>query len=106
MGEPNCDTCNGACCRHVVSPPFYGAGDPTWERLQTERPDLVAEMFADLQRRKDAGLATMDYEAPCHWLDRDSGKCRHYDLRPEICRDYDVGDEPCIKARKLYQIGT
>lgn len=28
------------------------------------------------------------------------GKCLHYDLRPQVCRDFKVGGEMCLKARK------
>ena len=43
----SCDGC-GACCLVVTRPPFYHVfedlGEEAWDRLQPQRPDLVAEL--------------------------------------------------------------
>ena len=51
----SCDGC-GACCLVVTRPPFYHVfediGEEAWDRLQRQRPDLVAELHADYQARQ------------------------------------------------------
>jgi Fe-S-cluster containining protein len=32
----------------------------------------------------------VQFETPCEWLV--DGKCCHYELRPEICREYDPAE--------------
>jgi Fe-S-cluster containining protein len=86
----------------VVWPPFFFAGDPDWERLGRERPDLVAGIEADRRMRwanaaNGQNLAEDDY--PCLWLDRETGRCRHYDYRPSTCRDFEPGSSDCEFAR-------
>jgi Fe-S-cluster containining protein len=84
----------------MVSPPFLGPADPEWDRLNRERPDLVAGILHDRRMRwanKDDGD---DY--PCLWLDRETGRCRHYEYRPEVCRDFEPGSEECRKFRSRF----
>ena len=54
----SCDGC-GACCMVVTRPPFYHVfedmGEEAWDRLERERPDLVAELRADYQARQASG---------------------------------------------------
>lgn len=40
------------------------------------------------------------HEVPCLWFDTETRKCRHHDHRPQICRDFDVGNEHCIRMRE------
>lgn len=39
----------------------------------------------------------------CLWFDEVNRTCKHYDLRPSICRDFEVGSEGCLNWRKQYQ---
>ncbi len=101
-----CGGC-GVCCLHVVFPPFWArwplgtpGNDPDWVRLATERPDLAAGIEADYERRKAAGLCRRDYEAPCLWYDASSRRCKHYDYRPDVCRDFEPGGEDCMRFRE------
>ena len=41
---------------------------------------------------------------PCAWLDQESRRCRYYDFRPEACRSFEPGSEPCVMVRK-YKFG-
>lgn len=87
-----CDDC-GACCLHMVRPPFYRLGDPAWAWLVLTRPDLAEEIDADIDAHPG------DDERPCLWLDLETRRCRHYELRPEICRDFEPGCYACIRHR-------
>ena len=100
----SCDDC-GACCRVVSSPPFRRvfdeAGEEAWERLRWDRPDLLAELLAIERTRKRSGDPS--FGSPCHWFDPESKRCRHHDLRPRACREFEVGGVDCHDARRRQQ---
>jgi len=98
----NCDDC-GACCQHIVMPPFaadiYGdAPNPEWTALIRDHPALAAELQAE-HLRKDRENE-LHRQAPCFWYDAKSKRCKHHDARPQICRDFAVGGEDCLAARR------
>ena len=66
----SCDGC-GACCMVVTRPPFYHVfedmGEEAWDRVQRQRPDLVAELHADYQARRAGGGPF--FGTPCVWFD-------------------------------------
>jgi len=97
----SCDGC-GACCRVVTRPPFYcvfdEAGEVAWERLRRDRPDLMAELLADSRERRASGGPF--FGTPCLWYDAGTGRCRHYDYRPRVCREFSVGGDDCRDARR------
>jgi Fe-S-cluster containining protein len=35
---------------------------------------------------------------PCSWLV--AGKCGHYEHRPEVCRQFELGGEECLEIRQ------
>lgn len=102
----SCDDC-GACCQVVTRPPFrthFGeSGEATWERLKHDRPDLVAELLADERARRTRGEPS--YGTPCLWYDPTTRRCRHYDHRPQACRDFAIGSTDCRDARRRAGIG-
>ncbi len=111
MPEPlpvirSCDSC-GACCRVVTLPPFRrifdGEGEEAWERLRWDRPDLLAGILAADRARKAAGGPTSG--TPCLWYDGPAGRCRHHDLRPRACREFEVGGDDCRDARRRAGVG-
>ena len=38
----------------------------------------------------------------CAALDRKSMRCTIYEQRPDICRDYEMGDSDCIEQRTVF----
>jgi Fe-S-cluster containining protein len=103
----SCDSC-GACCLVVTRPPFYHVfedlGEEAWDRLERERPDLVAELHADYSARRAAGGPF--YDTPCVWFDAKTLRCRHYDYRPLACREFEIGGDDCHDARRRAQVGS
>jgi hypothetical protein len=80
----DCTSC-GACCSTQGTPPFsWYAGDIPPEDL---RWNVV--FHAD---RYDRSL-------PCLWYDVETRTCRHYERRPEACRQFEVGGEDCLWLR-------
>lgn len=87
----NCDNC-GACCLTQNLLPLSGNMVDGANRL----PDA---MRITLEAVLDGPLAGGD-ECPCIWLDRTTGKCMNYGLRPDMCREVlEPGDETCMGIR-------
>jgi Fe-S-cluster containining protein len=49
-------------------------------------------------------LQDYDPDGPCCWLDRVSKRCRWYDFRPRVCREFEIGSEACYRLRRQYRI--
>ena len=97
-----CQGC-GACCLYLVWPPFYRIDDPQWKRLEEERPELVAGSEIDRFRRREMGQDP-DWKAPCLWYDAESQRCKHYEYRPDVCRDFEPGSSECAYFREMRDI--
>lgn len=93
----SCDGC-GLCCAEIVYPPFFGPSDPSYRALEADRPDLAEQLTEDRERRRRE--ESPDWGTPCSWFDVATRKCRNYEHRPDICRDYEVGCESCLSYRK------
>ena len=97
----SCDHC-GACCLVVARPPFRhdfdDQGEDAWERLRSDRPDLFEALIDDETSRRAEGRPS--YGTPCIWLDAETRRCLHYELRPHACREFAVGDDDCRDARR------
>jgi Fe-S-cluster containining protein len=44
-------------------------------------------------------------DSACLWLDMETRRCRHYEWRPNCCRDFLLGDGACLSWRKQFGIG-
>lgn len=82
----------------IGHPQFYRStgNDPHWERLPEELKRIVNEHIAS--------LTDVDIGQPCIWLDRQSRQCRHYDYRPQMCRDFEIGSPHCVRMRESHGI--
>ena len=93
MAVENCDNC-GVCCMGQNLQPL--TGNVLDRALQRALPALwqALETVAD-------GPLKGDDNCPCIWLNRFTGKCRNYQLRPPVCRDLiQPGDETCLRLRR------
>lgn len=92
----DCSGC-GACCTHMGHPHFFwrpdaaGGVDPHWE-------GVPAHLKEELQQYIE-GLEDIDLGQPCIWYDRDKRRCRHYEHRPQMCRDFETGNPHCLRMR-------
>lgn len=57
-------------------------------------PTRVRASLEDYYARRDR-----DDSAPCLWL-TDDGRCRHYDWRPDVCREFRPGVRDCNAMRE------
>lgn len=82
-----CKLCRGACCESIVLP------------LPPD-PDHAAWLLKHGSGGPWPG--TVALECRCRALV--DGKCSVYDSRPQVCRDYQPGSDPCraaVIARRL-----
>ena len=71
--------------------------------METELDALPAELLRDMERR--LADRNFDANAPCFWMDRETRKCRHYEQRPEVCRQFELGGEDCLAMRAAAKPG-
>ena len=119
-GQPvtSCDGC-GACCMTQESPPGYllqllygshfASSPEDLERFSTLPEPLLdelrqyAKLMQEKKRHPNGGM--------CIWFDENTRRCKHYDLRPKICREcLQPGDDVCLGWREefadLLQLGN
>jgi Fe-S-cluster containining protein len=95
----NCDGC-GVCCHGQAALPvgwyvgFYANAD----EQAALPPPLLASLGA-MRERFDAEGWPPD-GSPCVWYDDEARRCRHHEHRPEVCRDFEVGGEGCLRLRE------
>jgi Fe-S-cluster containining protein len=70
------------------TPPF-DHGDERWRSVPAR---LRAEIVARRRSSPPRG--------PCFWLDLAARRCRHYEHRPDVCRDFKLGGDGCLWSRK------
>jgi Fe-S-cluster containining protein len=68
--------------------------------LEHLRQELDA--YDQSRPKTDDGRAIDDYGQPCIWLKSD-GTCRHYEHRPQVCRDFEVGCKACLRFRETWE---
>ena len=85
MNDP-CKNC-GICCFAFSLPPFDA------NELTRASPELMAEVdeYARSPRHRESN--------PCLWLDLPTGKCRHHEVRPVLCRWFEPGGKACNELR-------
>lgn len=105
MSDVTCDNC-GACCRHMVQPPF-SADERAWIFSGTPLMEGIAGCLDDFNANIRPSLPE---DWPCCWLDLVTMTCRHYELRPLVCRDNGgegciPGNDACMGHRERWGIG-
>ncbi len=96
----SCDGC-GLCCEGIGSPVVLYASRTG---LPTPHPFRPAELPQDLIEEIDihfSGLTRgQESQDRCLWFDPVVRACRHYEFRPQICRDYELGGRACLQRRR------
>jgi len=81
--EVSCANCEACCCRLEVM-------------LISETG--VPESYIAIDKWGGRVMARLD-DGWCAALDRNSMRCKIYEQRPMICRDFEMGEEECIAER-------
>jgi Fe-S-cluster containining protein len=88
-----CDGC-GACCGYYMI--FASRRDAEREpRIEAECQRLAPWLETD---RWTFRLNPLPFHESCCFLDTDR-RCTVYPTRPDVCREFAAGDEPCQRAR-------
>lgn len=96
MQLPTVDDCAGCgvCCMHMAVPPYSSD-----ERLDLP-PQVCSDLFA-VEDSRELQLAAHGCDfIPCGFFSMIDRRCSHYEHRPEICRDFELGGESCLQHRK------
>jgi len=85
-----CKICKGACCESMLID-FGKIPDDAkrWLSLHIECETM------------DNGTEAHRIRKPCSKLQ--AGKCSIYEDRPQLCKDYAVGSEGCVKAVLMHR---
>jgi Fe-S-cluster containining protein len=108
----SCDGC-GACCLGIGTPPgFFAAySSPQWDGVfladepdhetWLAMPDEIRRSLSDYYGAVDRGEVAdrSAHEVPCLWYDPEKKSCRHYEWRPIVCHEFEVGGEDCLRMR-------
>ena len=81
--EVTCTNCKAACCR--LEAMLFN---------DTEVP----EKFIEVNTRGEMSMARLE-DGWCSALDRNTMTCTIYEIRPWICREFEMGKQECISAR-------
>ncbi len=108
MPDP-CHDC-GQCCTQQESPPMYIGYLPggTMTRVNTDDrrrvrklPLAVKQELMNYIANMKAGVKPPHPTYPaCLWYDAATKRCKHHELRPDICRGFEVGEDACNRYRK------
>ncbi len=99
----NCDDC-GACCMGQNLVP----GSDVWIAKLSEElnevprklpPRSIPLPLLEELEAVSRGACQGSGDEPCLWLNRASGRCRHHKHRPDVCRQFEVGGEACLRIR-------
>lgn len=90
--ELDCRSC-GACCSY----------SSTWPRFSTESGEALDLLPLEYVAADESGMRCVG--SRCSALDGEVGKetrCLVYDIRPDVCRACDPGDDACSMARRSF----
>jgi len=100
----NCSGC-GACCMQSACPPGYLSilyGHCLGGSDEARVKQLPQKALAEIVAYKERDVCGPECEAPCIWLNLTTRRCRYYEHRPDICREFEVGDIDCLGWREQY----
>ncbi len=96
----SCDGC-GLCCEGIGSPVLLYATRPGRRDFHPYRPDdLPAELTAEIDEHFSGLLRGQEPQERCLWFDPAGRTCRHYEFRPQICKDYELAGSACLLRRE------
>lgn len=77
----------GVCCLAFSLPPFDA------NELVKAPDELMRQIndYARSPRHRDSN--------PCLWLDLDTARCKHHEVRPVLCRWFEPGCAACNELR-------
>ena len=96
----SCEGC-GLCCEGIGSPVLIYASRPGLPDPHPFRPALLPQPIVEEIDQSFSGLMRgQEPQDRCLWFDPVARACRHYEFRPQICRDYELGGRACLQRRR------
>ena len=89
----NCDGC-GACCDSVGIIPF--ASDELARLTVADRDRLHQVGWGP----RSGGARRVELGLPCPAYDARNRRCAIHDIRPRVCREYEIGGADCLEDRE------
>lgn len=100
--EPeDCEDC-GLCCEGVGSPVLLYQTNPGTGANSLRPDDLPAELIEEIDEHFQGLARGEEPQEYCLWFDPERRACRHYQWRPQICRDYEMGGTSCLERRRPF----
>lgn len=78
-------------------------GESYWHTLPKELKSEWLQFVSSYEADRKLNGTTDSLDGPCFWFDMESRKCKHHEFRPRVCRDFEVGSEPCVEWRAEYK---
>lgn len=95
----NCDNCGACCTGQEALPVGYWLGVMVSDRMRRKLPPELLTELQTLRDQFDRDGWPANGEA-CVWYDAARKRCRHYEWRPDVCRDaIKPGDVACRRWR-------
>jgi Fe-S-cluster containining protein len=75
-----------------------------WRSVSGQAKQELADYYAALHAGR--GVDRVRQELHCLWFDVPTRRCRHYEDRPPVCREFEVGGEGCLGWREEFGINS
>ena len=96
----SCDGC-GLCCEGIGSPVLLYASRPGFGEPHPFRPaELPQELIEEIDFHFSGLTRGQEPLARCLWFDPLTRQCQHYEYRPQVCIDYELGGRACLSRRR------
>ena len=103
INPESCAGC-GLCCEGIGSPvALYTSRSEFGERHPFRPEGLPAELIAEIDEHFGGLYRGQEPQERCLWFDPAARQCRHYEWRPQICRDYELAGDACLLRRRQYR---
>lgn len=97
-----CDAC-GLCCEGIGSPVLVYQSRPHEAGPHPFRPPGLPQHLIDEIDAHFLGLTRgQEPQATCLWYDPATRRCKHYEWRPMVCREYELGGKACLELRRPF----
>jgi uncharacterized protein len=102
----SCEGC-GLCCEGIGSPVLLYASRPDIAGPHFYRPEGLPDKLIQEIDDSFLGLARgQEPQTKCLWFDANQRRCRHYEWRPQVCIDYELGGDACLIEREKVLSGA
>lgn len=98
----SCAGC-GLCCEEIGSPVLlYVTGPFQIEPHPFRPPGLPRELIDEIDERFAGLTRGQEPQDLCLWYDPVARRCKHYEWRPQVCHDYELGGRDCLDLRRVH----